>query len=139
MISRGWPALLITLLAALAIGIGLALTGGPGTARQERRDQSREADLSRLAVLVRCLADANGRRLPERLQPSPDCAGQARLQDPFSGAPYRYQVIGPRRYRLCADFELPEDRPRELADRDAGGCVSRDYVPSPPGDLPLRP
>lgn len=139
MTSRGWPAVLIALLAVLAIGVGLALTGGPGTARQERRDQSREGDLSRLAVLVRCLADANGRRLPERLQPSSDCDGQARLQDPFTGTPYRYQVIGPRRYRLCAEFEQPEDRPPELRDRDAAGCVSRDYVPSPPGDLRFRP
>lgn len=139
MTSRGWPAVLIAMLAALAIGAGLLLTGGPGQARQERRDQSREGDLSRLSALVRCLADANGRRLPERLQPSRDCDGQARLQDPFTGTPYRYRVIGPRRYQLCADFERPEDRAPDLRDRDAAGCDSRDYVPSPSGDLPFRP
>lgn len=134
MTSRGWPAVLIALLAALAIGAGLLLTGGPGTARQERRDQSRESDLSDLSLLVRCLADANGRRLPERLEITPDCDPQARLNDPFTGTPYRYAVIGPRRYRLCADFELPENRAPGLRDRDAAGCVSRDYLPRPRDD-----
>lgn len=131
MTSRGWPAILIAVLAALAIGAGLTLTGGPGQARQERRDQSRESDLSRLAVLVRCLAEAGGRRLPDRLESTPDCNWQVQLNDRFTGKPYRYEVIGPRRYRLCADFELPENRPPDLRDRDDAGCVSRDYVPGP--------
>ncbi|CAM3230301.1 hypothetical protein SAMN04488021_1297 [Paracoccus aminovorans] len=129
MTSRGWPALVIGLLAALAVGAGLVLTGGPSEARKERRDRQRDSDLSALAGLVRCLAEHDHRRLPQVLAPTPDCDWQARLQDPFTGKPYRYEVTGPRSYRLCADFELPEDRPPGLRDRDAAGCVSREYLP----------
>ncbi|MFC3570586.1 hypothetical protein [Paracoccus sp. TOH] len=128
--TRRWPTIAIGLLAAIAIVLGLALTGGPGQARKERRDRQREGDLSALATLVRCLADNNGRRLPARLETTPQCDWQARLADPFTGAPYRYEVTGPRSYRLCAGFELPEDRPPGLRDRDAEGCVRRDYLPS---------
>lgn len=138
MTSRGWPAIGIGLFAALAIGAGLVLTGGPGQARKERRDSQRDSDLSALSALVRCLAEQEGRKLPQRLQITDDCGAQARLEDPFTGQPYRYEVTGPRSYRLCAGFELPEERPPGLGDRDAAGCVSREYLPSLP-DTPGGP
>lgn len=133
MTSRGWPAILIMVLAALAVGAGLVLTGGPGQARQERRDRQRDGDLANLSLLVRCLADLNGRHLPERLETTPDCDWQPRLNDPGTGKPYRYQVTGPNSYRLCADFELPDNSPPGPRSRDAEGCVSRDYLPGPRG------
>ncbi len=129
--TRGWPALAIALLAALAVAGGLFLTGGPAEARKERRDRQRDGDLAALVGLVRCLAEHDGDRLPGKLAPSPDCDWVGELQDPLTGQPYRYLVTGPHGYRLCADFELPEDRPPGLRDRDAEGCVSREYLPKP--------
>ena len=64
---KGWPAMALTVVAAIAIGAGLALTGGPGQARKERRDQQRADDLSTLAGLVECLAGTNRGQLPDRL------------------------------------------------------------------------
>lgn len=135
---KSWPGLAIVLLAALAIGAGLVLTGGPAEARKERRDRQRDSDLAALTGLVNCLAGRDDHRLPPRLTPTPDCDWQGLKQDPLTGTSYRYEVTGPHSYRLCADFELPEDRPPGLRDRDASGCVSREYLPERAATIPYR-
>lgn len=127
---RGWPAMAIATLAVIAILGGLLLIGGPEQARKERRDQQRHADLAAMTGLVRCLADRNGGQLPQTLAAEPDCNGQIRMTDPGGGAPYRYQVTGPDSYQLCADFELPQERRIGWMDRDADGCVRREYRPA---------
>ncbi|WP_224767555.1 hypothetical protein [Paracoccus yeei] len=127
---KGWAAAAIAVLSALTIVAGLALTGGPGTARKQNRDRDREQDLMALASFVDCLAtEANA--LPTSLDPTRQCDRRLRVSDPHSGTPYRYQVLDPRRYRLCADFELPPDRPDDSWGRDAQGCIIRDFHPAP--------
>lgn len=128
---KGWPAMALTVVAAIAIGAGLALTGGPGQARKERRDQQRADDLSTLAGLVECLAGTNCGQLPDRLAVTLQCDWQAALNDPYTGQPYRYEATGPRSYRLCADFETPPPGTRRPWGRDANGCIGRQYAPSP--------
>lgn len=127
---KGWATIAIALLAAAAVVAGLALTGGPGHARKERRDRERESDLANLGRLVVCLARENGDRLPETLATTPQCDWQVRLADPFTGAPYRYEVTGPRSYRLCAGFELPQPPRSGPWDRDAAGCSTRSFIPT---------
>ncbi|KRW95763.1 hypothetical protein [Paracoccus sp. MKU1] len=129
---KGWATIAIALLAAVAVVAGLALTGGPGHARKERRDRERESDLADLGRLVVCLARENGDRLPEALETTPPCDWQVRLADPFTGVPYRYEVTGPRSYRLCAGFELPPRRSPGLAERDETGCSARSFIPAGP-------
>jgi len=99
-----WPALVIAAMAVLAIGLGLAITGGPGQGRMERRDEIRHQDIARLSAQVECLAQATG-VLPESLNPTPLCPGEIRLADPYTGAPYRFEPLSHRAYRLCAGFE----------------------------------
>ncbi|SIR05136.1 hypothetical protein SAMN05421641_12235 [Paracoccus thiocyanatus] len=126
--TKGWAAIALALLAVAAVIAGLAATGGPGQARKERRDRERESDLANLSRLVLCLARENGDRLPATLKTSAECDWQLRLADPFTGAPYRYEAMDARSYRLCADFELPQ-RPPILGDRDAAGCIHRSFAP----------
>mgnify|MGYP003458979147 CR=1 FL=1 len=128
---KGWPAMALTVVAAIAIGAGLALTGGPGQARKERRDQQRADDLSTLAGLVECLAGTNRGQLPDRLAVTLQCDWQAALNDPYTGQPYRYEATGPRSYRLCAGFETPPPDRERFGPfmRDAEGCIGRLYVP----------
>ncbi|WP_313351604.1 hypothetical protein [Paracoccus sp. (in: a-proteobacteria)] len=130
--TKGWATLAIALLAVVAIVAGLVLTGGPGQARKERRDRERESDLSHLSRLVGCLARENGNRLPESVRTTPGCDWQLRLADPFTGAPYHYEVTGPRSYLLCAGFELPQRPPHGLSDRDESGCIARVFIPAGP-------
>ena len=40
--TRGWATAAIAVLAAAAVGGGLALSGGPGQGRKERRDEARQ-------------------------------------------------------------------------------------------------
>jgi len=104
--AKGWATIAIALLAAAALGGGLALSGGPGQGRKERRDEARHQDLQRLSSLVQCRANAEG-GLPADLLNTPACPETARREDPFTAAPYRYEAIDARSFRLCAGFELP--------------------------------
>lgn len=54
--TKGWAAIALAVIAAIVIGAGLVLTGGPAEARKERRDRERDSDLTALTELVDCLA-----------------------------------------------------------------------------------
>lgn len=126
----GWSAWLIAGLAMVAVAMGLYLTGGPDRARKEKRDREREQDLMVLANWVDCVAARNG-RLPKQLQDDAQCDWQVRRIDPFTDKPYLYEVLAPRRYRVCASFDLPPQHPGQRWGRDEGGCVVRDFIPHP--------
>lgn len=128
--NKGWTAWLIAGLAMVAVALGLYLTGGPDHARKEKQDREREQDLMTLANWVDCLAAEQG-QLPATLQGDPQCDWTLRLADPYTGKPYDYQVIAPRRYRLCAVFDLPLQRVDQRWGRDANGCITRDFIPHP--------
>lgn len=137
---KGWAAWLIAALAMVAVALGLYLTGGPDRARKEKRDREREQDLISLANWVDCLAAEQG-GLPARLQADPQCDWTLRTADPFTDVPYRYEVVAPRRYRLCAVFDLPPLRPDTRWGRDAQGCITRDFIPHPGAQatIPYQP
>lgn len=125
--AKGWATAAIAILAAAAVGGGLALSGGPMKGRMERHDMDREQDLRRLSAQVRCLADEASGVLPEKVVTTGSCPDEVRLEDPFTGEPYRYEVIDARSYRLCAGFELPFDSRRRIwgdFERDSqAGCL----------------
>ncbi|SFA48880.1 hypothetical protein SAMN04487972_10672 [Paracoccus halophilus] len=123
----------IALLAALAVILGLVVTGGPGRARMERHDDARMRDLEALDRQVVCLAHRDDDRLPRRLDPIPQCNWPVPLTDPYTGAPYRYEVTGPRSYRLCAGFELPVPPDRARWGWDEEGCIHRELHSAPAG------
>ena len=142
-IPKGWAAIAQAVIAAIVIGAGLALTGGPVEARKERRDRERESDLATLTGLVDCLAQENRGQLPDRLAPTSECDWQSDLADPFTGQPYRYERTGPRGYRLCAGFETPPPDTRGPWGRDHDGCISRQYIAASrdgsAATIPFRP
>ncbi|MRX51939.1 hypothetical protein GI374_16235 [Paracoccus sp. S-4012] len=108
--AKGWATGAITILSVLAVGGGLALSGGPMQGRKERRDEARQADLQRLANLVQCRAAEAEGALPPDLANSAVCPEEVRRADPFTGEAYRYEMVDARSFRLCAGFELPLDR-----------------------------
>ena len=115
-------------LAILVIGLvtlGLLSVGGPGAGRMERRDRARLDDLHALSAQVTCAAEATTGALPEVFQTDPPCAGDIRLNDPFTGAPYRYERLSASTFRLCADFEAPERLRIFLSETldPANGCL----------------
>jgi|GEM_PF-211511 len=128
----------LAILGAAAIGAGLALTGGPAQGRAERRDAVRESDLHWLDQHVTCRAQAEG-RLPGDLAGTAACPLTVRIADPFTAAPYRYEVIGARAWRLCADFNTPPPADMSYGMRDAAGCFTGNLPanPLPAADTPL--
>ena len=130
--AKGWAAPAIGIVTALAVVLGLVLTGGPGHARKQQGDAQREQDLMSMAGWVDCLATAEG-ALPSTLSDLPQCDFRARLTDPYTQKPYRYEVTGQTSYRLCADFELPPQRPADRWGRNSDGCILREYQPGKDG------
>jgi hypothetical protein len=105
------PALAIGLLVAVAIALGLAMTGGPQAGRMEKRDRARLGDLRALGDYVLCLADHADRTLPAELTDDATCTdmqGGVRRADPFTGEAYRYERVDPGTFRVCAAFERYE-------------------------------
>ncbi|QIK41846.1 DUF5671 domain-containing protein [Pontivivens nitratireducens] len=94
------------------IGWTFLATGTPPSVRDQRLDRHRFADITNIAVHLRCV---EGGVLPATLQPgeiAAYCPGRniapVTLRDPQSGAPYRYRRIDDRRFELCADFSDPQ-------------------------------
>lgn len=115
--TRRWPIWAFTALSVAVLAAGFAASGGPAQGRAEKRDRTRDSDLSAIQMLLSCKADAAGRLITDPT-PTEACPMTPRLADPFTGAPYRIEPIAPASVRLCADFELPPDLPG----RDASGC-----------------
>jgi len=137
--STAWPAIAIAALAVVAIILGLIATGGPMQGRKERRDEVRQADLWRLGALAECLSREAGGPLPETLAPTIACPGEVRLADPYTGAPYRYEVVAERRIRVCATFEtdlIARYRVEQTSFDAAEGCILY-FVPEPANPLPV--
>ncbi|SMO74107.1 hypothetical protein [Paracoccus laeviglucosivorans] len=126
--AKGWTTIAIGIVAALAVVLGLVLTGGPGHARKQKRDMQREQDLISMSSWIDCIAQSRN-ALPQTPEPTDQCAWDQRAAGPYTQAPYRYQAISPRSYRICADFELPPQRPIDRWGRDAEGCITREFLP----------
>ncbi|SFD06101.1 hypothetical protein [Tropicimonas isoalkanivorans] len=121
----------LALLVVLLIVLGVRITGGPETGRMEERDRTRLSDLRDVATTVRAAANAESGTLPEALDSMIGAPSDLRLADPFTGAPYRYERLSDRAFRVCADFELPDRiRRPQVTDFDGGsGCLTYTYQP----------
>lgn len=113
----------------LAVVGGLIATGGPGTARLERLDERRMAELRVMARAIETWTEA-GNPLPETADGLPE--RQVGL-DPVTSEPYGYEKLGDRQFRVCAELALPGRlaAPEPLMSRadveldGDRGCISR--------------
>ena len=94
-----------TAVVAAAVITGIVLLGPPGAQRAKRLDEVRITDLQNIEGLI-----ANFTRVHKTLPG--DIATLARepgyfirRNDPETGVPYEYEVLGPDTYRLCATFK----------------------------------
>lgn len=107
--ADGWPGWLLAGLALALVALGLAVVGGPGAGRAERRDGLRLGDLQAIQGALACArmagveapADLAGLEAAE----GAGCPAPTRTADPFTGEPYGYERLSPDRVRLCAAFE----------------------------------
>ncbi|MHA6325029.1 hypothetical protein [Roseivivax sp. CAU 1753] len=114
----------ITALTLGLVALAFWQVGGPATGRMEARDETRFSDLLSLTSVVTCKATTEGNVLPQTLDASESCYYDVRRVDPYSGEPYRYAVVGPNEYRLCATFDAPERLARRAQSFDPQtGCL----------------
>jgi hypothetical protein len=116
----------------VAILAGLAVVGGPGSGRRDRRDAVRTDALRQIADALVCHAEAGaaparpaalGELTPACLAPD----AVAGMVDPQSGRAYRIAYPEPGRATVCADFERPPADRRfggQGAFDAASGCIS---------------
>lgn len=118
---------IVALTGAMVVA-ALVLTGGPVQARKEYRDNIRAEDLRTIRWHVECMASVDTGPLPKAPTTVPGCGAVLRMQDPYTGASYRYEVVNAQTIRLCADFELPPDRRRMGSDESVSSDPNcRDY------------
>lgn len=118
--ARPWPVWALTALSLATLAAGIVATGGPGQGRAERRDETRQHDLSAIQSLLACKAQQAG-SLGTEPTPTEACPMTPRLADPFTNAPYRIEIVPPDSIRLCAGFELPTEA--QDYGPDASGCI----------------
>jgi hypothetical protein len=127
--AQGVGALLLAA-SAVAIGIGLYVIGSPATARADRRDDRRTADLGKIAGAVNEYYTKHS-TLPGSLDDLKDVRLNLTTVDPFSNTQYEYHLTAPPAYLLCAVFEqlepvLPVSAPGESWFHTPGrNCFSR--------------
>lgn len=93
---------------AVAVGVGLYLTGSPAETRLLRLDERCVDDLMDISSAVETYWK-NSDRLPESLHDL--SIEQARLRDPVTDRPYEYTVTAETKYDLCAEFARASEAP----------------------------
>ncbi|WP_116598964.1 hypothetical protein [Primorskyibacter marinus] len=119
----------LSVLVAAMLALALMQTGGPGMGRAEKRDFARLNDLTGLERFVVCVARKGGQdTLPPTLSPVAACPEDTPREDPFTGAPYRYERQSDTTFRLCARFEVPERLDYRASQLDnETGCITGLY------------
>lgn len=107
MIGR-WLALAATAAVVSAIAAALMIVGSPWTARLQRLDERRLADLHALAGHIEEYRSLQG-RLPEHLAALENAVpGDVHVSDPATGEAYLYEVLDAERYRVCTGLALQD-------------------------------
>lgn len=115
----------IGLLAALLVGAGLMVVGGPDQARAERRDDAR---LLALRNYAECLS-----HLPiEALTNASADTCEAEIKPPLpQGESLRFETVGSTKVRVCSRFEYPDRLPRYGFEGEldvTSGCLTRELT-----------
>jgi type II secretory pathway pseudopilin PulG len=87
-----------------AIVAAIAVMGSPARQRLMRLDERRVDDLNRIATTIDVYRTQHG-RLPASVAELGGQPGMRIPQDPESGQPYGYEMLGATEYRLCAKFD----------------------------------
>lgn len=136
------------LLVTGSVVLGFVMAGSPFSARLQRLDEKRVADLRAIHRTIQEMVtktDKNTntvrviRSLPETLdevaeyQATREAGRRLDLVDPQTGEKYAYTVTGDKTYEVCATFELAREKKRDLFwNHPAGNRCFKFNAESPP-------
>ena len=131
----------MSIVVVVALVLGVAVVGSPGTARLQRFDFQRLEDLRTIFREVQSLCqdpdikDELTRPLPQTLDELAALARSERinLTDPETGQRYVYTVKNATTYELCATFSLERDSDVEVFWNHSSGphCFTVDALDPP--------
>ena len=113
----------LSLVAALAVAVGLLLIGSPAHIRVLRLDEQRVSELTSLANSIASYRRSHN-KLPDKLE---ELAQSAFWLPTLRHGPYEYRPTGTFTYQLCADFGAASDDFPPPADRLAPWAHSRGH------------
>lgn len=117
-----------TVAVAAAVAAALMLIGSPRTARLERLDERRIADIEALARWIERYRDDEG-QLPSDLGAlEPMLPGAVSALDPATGAHYGYEPTEGG-FRLCATLAIPDKQAVDREPRPRRPGADREVVP----------
>lgn len=99
-----WIAVAASIVVVAAIVAAIAVMGSPSRQRLMRLDERRVDELGNLANQIEAWRNEHG-RIPKSLAELAAAPGVRVPQDPASGRPFGYEVLGAAEYRLCARFD----------------------------------
>lgn len=99
-----------------AIVAGLAVVGGPNSARMDRYNWERLADLQRLASDIDC--SLGSLALPDTLEDYQFCGYTVDVpRDPLTDVPYEYRKLNEDTFEVCGTFDFSDEkRPTRFGD-----------------------
>ena len=112
-----WAVAALAAVAAGLVGAFLQL-GSPAERRRLRLDEQRVGRLQALRGDVEEHLQLEKRLPPDLAALAGKPWADAVTNDPVSLRPFGYEVLGPRRYRLCAEFDRPSRPPRPDEEAD---------------------
>ncbi|HUF57510.1 MAG TPA: hypothetical protein VMM55_13225 [Thermohalobaculum sp.] len=119
-----------TVAVAAAVAAALMLIGSPRTARLERLDERRIADIEALARWIERYRDDEGRLPPALGALEPMLPGAVSALDPATGAHYGYERLADGHFRLCATLDIPDKLAVEREPRPRRPFSNREIVPA---------
>lgn len=99
-----WIAIVASLVVVATIVAAIAVMGSPSKQRLMRLDERRVVELGNIADQIEAWRNEHG-HIPGSLAELAAAPGVRVPQDPASGQPYGYEVLGASEYRLCAQFD----------------------------------
>lgn len=99
-----WIAIVASLVVVATIVAAIAVMGSPSKQRLMRLDERRVVELGNIANQIEAWRNEHG-HIPGSLAELAAAPGVRVPQDPASGRPYGYEVLGASEYRLCAQFD----------------------------------
>lgn len=102
----------VTLVVAAVVVAAVFVLGSPAEQRMIRLDQQRVTDLIGLRNAIKRDVQRNTALPKDLAAVSSAPPMRVRRIDPETGAPYEYEIVGERSYRLCAVFARPSESDR---------------------------
>jgi CRISPR/Cas system-associated exonuclease Cas4 (RecB family) len=102
----------VTLVVAAVVATAIVVLGSPAEQRMIRLDQRRVSDLVALGNAINMYVENHEKLPPDLAAAATAPYARVKLTDPETAAPYEYQLVDEKSYKLCAVFARRSENDR---------------------------